>query len=127
MVETICIKELKVKFIPSKVDNYDNMISYFKIDDPGIKKKLKIVNKLFDSLYKRFWITDKKEMMFKVKTSNIKTKDLITINDYICDIDLILYYVEKTANELKGYYAKMKLILDVAQLGNATDEEEETN
>lgn len=127
MVETICIKELKVKFISSKVDNYDNMISYFKIDDPGVKKKLKLVNKLSESLYKPFWITDKKEMMFKVKTSNIKRKDLIKSNDYICDIDLMPYYVEKTANELKGYYAKVKLILDVVQLGNATDEEEESN
>ncbi len=29
MVETISIKELRVKFISSKVDNYDNMISFF--------------------------------------------------------------------------------------------------
>ncbi len=127
MVETISIKELKVQFISSKVDNYDNNISYFKIDDPGIKKKLKIVNKLSESLYKPFWITDKKEMMFKVKTSNIKRKDLIRKNDYIIDIDLMPYYVEKTASEVKGYYAKIKLISNVVQLGNATDEEEESN
>ena len=128
MVETIVIKELKVKFICSKEDNYDNMISYFKIDDPAIKKKLKIANKLSDSLYKPFWITDKKETMFKVKSNNIKRKDLIKNNEYICDIDLIPYYVEKTANELKGYYGKVKLILDVAQVGTiSSDGEEETN
>ena len=80
-----------------------------------------------DTLYKPFWTTDEKEMMLKVKTKNIKRKDLIKSNEYFCDIDLVPYYVEKTANELKGYYAKVKLILDVAQFGHATSEEEESN
>ena len=55
MVETISIEELRVKFISSKVDNYDNMISYFEIVDKEAKKKLKLVNKLSDTLYKPFW------------------------------------------------------------------------
>ena len=63
-----------------------------------------------------------------VKTKNNKRKDLIKSNDYICDIDLVPYYVEKTANELKGYYAKVRLILDVAQVGTVSSEgEEESN
>ena len=127
MVETVSIKELRVKSISSKVDNYDNMISYFKIVDKEAKNKLKLVNKLFDTLYQPFWTTDEKEMMLKVKTKNIKRKDLIKSNEYFCDVDLVPYYVEKTANELKGYYAKVKLILDVAKFGHATSEEEESN
>jgi hypothetical protein len=127
MADNLIIKELKVKFISSKVDNYDNMISYFKIVDKEAKKKLKLVNKLSDTLYKPFWTTDEKEMMLKVKTKHIKRKDLIKNNEYVCDTDLVPYYVEKTANELKGYYAKVKLCLDVAQFGHATSEEEESN
>ena len=127
MADNLIIKELKVKFISSKVDNYDNMISYFKIVDKEAENKLKLVNKLSDTLYKPFWTTDEKEMMLKVKTKHLKRNDLIKSNEYVCDIDLVPYYVEKTANELKGYYAKVKLILDVAQLGHATSEEEESS
>ena len=85
------------------------------------------MNKLSDTLSKPFWTTDEKEMMLKVKTKNIKRNDLTKSNDYFCDIDLVPYYVEKTANELKGYYAKVKLCLDVAQFGHATSKEEESN
>ena len=127
MVETISIKELRVKFISSKVDNYDNMISYFKIVDKEAKKKLKLVNKLSDALYKPIWATDEKEMVLKGKTKITQRKDLIKCNEYFCDVDFVPYYVEKTSNELKGYYAKVKLILYVAQLGHATSEEEESN
>mgnify|MGYP003352840931 CR=1 FL=1 len=35
------IKKLKVKLMSSKVDNYDNMISYFKVVDKDAKKQLK--------------------------------------------------------------------------------------
>ena len=66
-------------------------------------------------------------MTLKVKTRKVKRKDVIQSNEYVCDIDLVPYYVEKTANELKGYYAKAKLILDVAQFGHASTEEEESN
>ena len=127
MVETIVIKELKVKFISSKADNYDNMVSYFKIVDPDVKKKLKLINKMSDTLYKPIWITDDSEIMLKIKTKHIKRKDLIKGNNYISDIELVPYYVEKTANELKGYFAKVKLILDVAQVATLSSDEEESN
>ena len=52
MADNLIIKELEVKFISSKVDKYDNMISYFKIVDEEAKKKLQLVNKLSDTLYK---------------------------------------------------------------------------
>ena len=74
MADNLIIKELKVKFIRSKVDNYDNMISYFNIVDKEAKKKLKLVNKLSDTLYKPFWTTDEKEMMLKVKTKKYQKK-----------------------------------------------------
>ena len=109
MVETIVIKELKVKFISSKADNYDNMISYFKIVDPDVKKKLKLVNKMSDTLYKPIWITDDSEIMLKIKTKHIKRKNLIKGNTYISDIELVPYFVEKTANELRVILLKLDL------------------
>ena len=43
MAESIFIQGLRVEFISSKKDNYDNMISYFKERDSFSKEKLKIV------------------------------------------------------------------------------------
>ena len=126
MADNLIIKDLKVKFISKKVDNYDNMISYFKAADPEVKKKLKLVNKMSEKIYKPFWNTDDNEMMLKIKTKHIKRDDLVKNTCYICDLELIPFYVEKTANELKGYYAKVKLILHVAQLGPVSSEEEES-
>jgi len=83
MADNLFIKELKVKFISSKVDNYDNMISYFKVVDKDVKKKLKMVNKMSDRIYKPFWNTDDNEIMLKIKTKHIKRKDLIQNNEYI--------------------------------------------
>ena len=112
MADNIIIKELQVLFISKKVDNYDNMVSYFKITDPNISKQSRIVNKTPDRIYKPFWKTDKGETMLKVKTKYVPRDDLESKSSYECDLELVAYYVEKTANELKGYYAKMKNIKD---------------
>ena len=45
----IIIKDLEVEFITKKVNNYNTMISYFKITDPKLEKKLKPVFKLSES------------------------------------------------------------------------------
>ena len=105
-------KELQVQFISKKVDNYDNMVSYFKITDPNISEQFKVVNKRPDRIYKPFWETDKGETMLKVTTKYVLRDDLESRSSYECDPELVAYYVEKTANELKGYYAKMKNIKD---------------
>jgi len=50
----IFIKDL-VEFITKKVNNYNTMISYFKITDPKLEKKLKPVFKLSETLTKPVW------------------------------------------------------------------------
>ena len=67
MAGNLIIKELQVQFISKKVNNYDNMVSYFKITDSNISKQLRIVNKISDRIYKPFWKTDKGETMLKEK------------------------------------------------------------
>ena len=66
MADNISIKELQVQFISKKVDNYDHMVSYFKITDPNTSKQLSIVNKMSDRIYKPFWKTDKGETTNKI-------------------------------------------------------------
>ena len=115
MSSNISIKELRVQYISKKVDKYENMISYFKIIDSAVNKKLKIVNKLSDTLYKPFWKTDKNEIMLKVKTKHVDKNDLVKDMVYDCNVELVAYFEEKSV-ELKGYYAKMRCIKDVKEI-----------
>jgi hypothetical protein len=115
MSSNISIKELRVQYISKKVDKYENMISYFKIIDSAVNKKLKIVNKLSDTLYKPFWKTDKNEIMLKVKTKHVDKNDLVKDMLYDCNVELVAYFEEKSV-ELKGYYAKMRCIKDVKEI-----------
>jgi hypothetical protein len=125
MAECIFIEGLRVEFISSKMDNYDNMISYFKIMDPLIKQKLKIVNKMSDTLYKPFWKTDKKETMLKVKTLNVIRKELVKETLYDIEIQLVPFFVDKQKTELKGYSAKVFKVADVKNDVVESEEEEE--
>ena len=115
MSSNISIKDLQVQYISKKVDNYDNMISYFKVMDSFSNKKLKIVNKLSDTLYKPFWKTDKNEIMLKVKTKHVEKHIFVKATLYECNIELVAYFEEKSA-VLKGYYAKMSSIKDVKEI-----------
>ena len=125
MVESIYIQGLRVEFISNKMDNYDNMISYFKEKDSFSKEKLKIVRKMSDTLYKPFWKTDKKETMLKVKTVNVIRKELVKETLYDIDIQLVPFFVDKDKTELKGYSAKVLRVADVKNDGVESDEEEE--
>ena len=107
------------------MDNYDNMISYFKIMDPLIKQKLKVVNKMSDTLYKPFWKTDKKETMLKVKTINVIRKELVKETLYDIEIQLVPFFVDKQKTELKGYSAKVFKVADVKNDVVESEEEEE--
>ena len=125
MVESIFIKGLTMQFITSKEDNYSNTICYFKDMDSFSKKKLKVINKMSDTLYKPFWKTDKNEIMLKVKQVKVYRKDLVKQSLYELDIELIPFFTEKDGKELKGYSAKVLRALDLKEDGLESDEEED--
>jgi len=54
-MSNIIIKDLEIEFITKKVNNYNTTISYFKVVDPKLEKKLKPVLKLSESLLKPVW------------------------------------------------------------------------
>ena len=55
MTANIIIKDLEIQFITKKVNNFNTMISYFKVVDPKADKKLKPVLKLSETLIKPIW------------------------------------------------------------------------
>ena len=97
------------------------MISYFKLMDPSSNKKLKLVNKLSETLYKPFWKTDNNEIMLKVKTKHVDKHNFVKDTLYECNIELVAYFEEKSV-VLKGYYAKMRNIKDLKEI-EASDED----
>ena len=125
MVESIFIKGLTMQLITSKEDNYSNTICYFKDMDSFSKKKLKVINKMSDTLYKPFWKTDKNQIMLKVKQVKVYRKDLVKQSLYELDIELTPFFTEKDGKELKGYTAKVLRALDLKEDGLESDEEED--
>ena len=64
---TVNVNDLAVEFLPTKNDNYDQEISYFKIVDTSFRVKLKPLFSLNDdvSLKMPIWITDTNGNVFK--------------------------------------------------------------
>ena len=68
-MKSISIKDLEVQFISNKENNFKTMMYYFKIVDFEAKKKLRLFNKLSETLRKPIWKTDDDEYLLKVKAS----------------------------------------------------------
>ena len=66
MEKTIKIESFDVEFIIRKMNDYKQMMFYFKLVDKNLKKKLKPLKKRTDCKLP-FWETDKGEYMMKVK------------------------------------------------------------
>lgn len=98
--ENVTIKNVKLEYLTTKNDKYENEISYFKIKDKNIDQKITPLNK--EGYKQPYFRTDKGSYILKVKTKYLKLKELkkdetvsadITFNPYEMDIN-------------KGYYVK---------------------
>jgi hypothetical protein len=113
----ITINELLVEYLSTKVDKFNNEISYFKIVDSAFRIKLKPLFSLNDdgNLKLPIWTTeDKNEQILKVKDRWIGSlKELNKKELYNIDIDFEHYTMETDNGVVKGYYAKVPTIKPV--------------
>ena len=113
----ITINELLVEYLSTKVDKFNNEISYFKIVDSAFRIKLKPLFSLNDdgNLKLPIWTTeDKNEQILKVKDRWIGSlKELDKKELYNIDIDFEHYTMETDNGVVKGYYAKVPTIKPV--------------
>ena len=72
--ENILFKNVRVEYLSTKLDKYNNEISYFKIKDKNIDQKFKPIMK--DGFKLPWFKTDKNQNIMKVKNKFIKIKDL---------------------------------------------------
>ncbi len=100
MVEDkVIIKGLKLEFLATKIDNYNNEISYFKIKNKNVNEVFNTVNKENYTL-PYFKSSNDTNYILKVKTKYMKLGELNKDMIYLCNADL-KYYKMGTS---QGYY-----------------------
>ena len=105
---TFDVNGLLTEFITTKVDKYDNWISYYKVIDKNYKTKMSgILKEVCDECVMPFWKTEDHEYMLKVKKKN--TPKTIIDNGDIVTLNLMFKYycMEKDDGLIQGYYAKI--------------------
>jgi len=105
---TFDVNGLLTEFITTKVDKYDNWITYYKVIDKNYKTKMSgILKEVCDECIMPFWKTEDHEYMLKVKKKNtpktiIENGDIVTLN-----LMFKYYCMEKDDGLIQGYYAKI--------------------
>ena len=106
---TFDVNDLLCEYLTTKVDKYDNEISYYKIVDDTFKIKMKnILKEQCDGCLMPFWKTDDQEIILKVKTKNIipekdlKNNDIVSLN-----MTFKYYCMQKDDKLLQGYFIKI--------------------
>ena len=105
---TFDVNGLLSEFITTKVDKYDNWISYYKVIDKNYKTKMSgILKEVCDEVVMPFWKTEDHEYMLKVKKkytpkTMIDNGDIVTLN-----LMFKYYCMDKDDVLLQGYYAKI--------------------
>ena len=106
---TFDVNDLLCEYLSTKVDKYDNEISYYKIIDDTFKIKMKnILKEQCEECKMPFWKTDDQEIILKVKTKNIipekdlKNNDIVSLN-----MTFKYYCMQKDDKLLQGYFIKI--------------------
>ena len=120
---TFDVNSLLCEYLTTKVDKYDNEISYYKIVDDTFKIKMKnILKEQCDGCLMPFWKTDDQEIILKVKTKNIipdkdlKNNDITTLN-----MTFKYYCMQKDDKLLQGYFIK------IIKISSYEDDKENNN
>ena len=108
-LNTFDVNDLLCEYLTTKVDKYDNEISYYKIIDDTFKIKMKnILKEQCEECRMPFWKTDDGEHILKIKTKNIipekdlKNNDVVTLN-----MTFKYYCMQKDDKLLQGYFIKI--------------------
>ena len=108
-LNTFDVNDLLCEYLTTKVDKYDNEISYYKIVDDTFKIKMKnILKEQCEECKMPFWRTDDQDIILKIKTKNIipekdlKNNDIVSLN-----MTFKYYCMQKDDKLLQGYFIKI--------------------
>ena len=108
-LNTFDVNDLLCEYLTTKVDKYDNEISYYKVIDKNFKQKMSsILKEQNEECRMHFWKTDDGEYILKVKKKftpkiQLEQGDIITTN-----LRFKYYAMQKDDDKLlQGYYLKI--------------------
>ena len=116
---TFDVNGLLVEYLSTKIDKYDNEISYFKLIDKNYKNKMSaILKEVCDEIKMPFWKTEDHEYILKVKKRHTP-KNILDVNDIVTVNLTFKYYCMESDGDklLQGYYVKI----------NSYEEDKENN
>jgi hypothetical protein len=94
--EKVVLKGVKVEYVTTKTDAYENELCYFKILDKKFESKFTVKED-----FKYPWFkSDKGQIILKVKTKYMKLKE--TTKDEIVIVEIAFKYYNMDVSE--GYY-----------------------
>ena len=103
------IHNIKLEYIITKTDNYENEISYLKVIDKQFKTKLQpILSQTCDEVRLPIWKSDDGFYMVKVKKKWMPGRDFE--NNEIVTADLNFHYFNMAKDDgdlIQGYYVKL--------------------
>ena len=96
--EKVVIKNVKVEYITTKTDAFDNEICYFKLKDKNIETKFSALIK--DNFHLPWFKSDKGGNIIKIKTKYNKLKQLQKEEPVLVD----LVFKHYKMNDSEGFY-----------------------
>jgi hypothetical protein len=99
--ENIVIKNVKVEYLTTKLDKYDNEINYFKIKDKHIDQKFAAIIKEGHNL--PWFKSENEQTILKVKSKYTKLKELNKNEIIVSDISFRYYKM----NDISGFYVNI--------------------
>ena len=102
------IKDLKLEFIITKADNYNNDISYLKVIDKAFKSKLQpILSQMCDDCKVPLWKSEDGIYMLKSKARWMPEGRVFEKNEiFVADLNFHYYNMEKNDELIQGFYLK---------------------
>ena len=103
------IKDLKLEFITSKVDDYQNEISYIKIVDKAFKSKLQpILSQVCDDCKLPLWKSEDGIYILKCKNRWLPEGRVFEKNEiFTANLNFHYYNMEKNDALIQGFYLKV--------------------
>ena len=106
------VNNIKLEFIVTKTDDYENSISYIKIIDKSFKTKLQpILSQNCDDCKLPLWLGDDGMYMLKCKNRWMPESKVFEKNElFTANLIFAYYCMSKNDDLLQGYYVKIELL-----------------
>jgi hypothetical protein len=98
MPDKVIIKSVRIEYLSTKTDNYDNLKSFFEVKDKNFEQKFALVNK--EGYCKPWFKGESDQYILNPKKLNVKLKELQKEEVVVVDITFKHFKM----NDKEGFY-----------------------